>query len=447
MNYLALCCIVKDEDPFLSEWFMYHALAGVEHFYVYDNESAVPAANNPVLAALVRAGRATVHEIQGRHRQYAAYDHCFKTYAQDNFWIGALDLDEFVYQARPEGREAEWLDFRPFLAEFEDQAGLGLNWSTMCSSGHLKRPQGLVTATYREKLLGTDNSDHHIKTLLRAACFAGTSPNPHNFAVRPGASVVNEKHHPIPPERPFFPPFNERAWIYHYFFKSQEDFESKAYRGRADVGMNAAATADRYASFQRHTLMPSCPDDRAAALAPRLESWLECGALPPLLPEPDPEQGLEGFLELSNAFVSGAAQAPRVLADYLKAGDLPLTERFNRAEAVLCRAALQHGREADLWVARARLARQQYGYERAGRFLDKALSLGETFAIYEEWFQLSLARAAQIQNAQARQKPLRDAGSVLEYMRLQHGTGENHARKMAMYEKMLHKLAAQKHGG
>ena len=42
MRYLALCCIVKDENMFLKEWLAYHALLGVEHFYIYDNMSAVP---------------------------------------------------------------------------------------------------------------------------------------------------------------------------------------------------------------------------------------------------------------------------------------------------------------------------------------------------------------------------------------------------------------------
>ncbi|MDR1125054.1 MAG: glycosyltransferase family 2 protein, partial [Deltaproteobacteria bacterium] len=344
MNYLALCCIVKDEGPFLSEWFIWHALAGVEHFYVYDNKSAVPVKNNPVVSALLKAGRATLHEIEGEHRQYAAYDHCFKTYGAENFWIGALDLDEFVYLARPDGREKDWLDFRPFLAEFEDQAGLGLSWSTMGSAGHLKRPPGLVTAVYREKLLGEGNSNHHIKTFLRASCFAGICGNPHNFAVKPGAGVVNEKHHPIPPGRPFFPPFNERAWIYHYFFKSQQDFEIKTARGRADVPMSDAAAARRYATFGQQADTPVCPDSRTAALAPLVEAWLRQGGLPPLLPEPDPAQGLEGFLELSNAVTTlsladrnrkPASPGQPAWAEHFQAGELSVPERFNRAEAVL----------------------------------------------------------------------------------------------------------------
>lgn len=452
MNYLALCCIVKDEGPFLSEWFIWHALAGVEHFYIYDNESAVPVKENPVLKKLLQAGRATLHEIAGAHRQYAAYEHCFKTYGAENFWIGALDLDEFVYLARPNDQLRNWLDFRPFLAEFESHAGLALNWSTMGSSGHLTRPEGPVTGLYREKLLGPESSDHHIKTFLRPDCFASVCRNPHNFSVSSGADVVNENHRPIPPERPFFPPFQERAWIYHYFFKSQQDFEIKAARGRADVGMSAEAAAKRYAAFQRHTRQSVRLDERAAALAPLVETWLERGELPPVLPEPDPAKGLEGVLELCNAILTcgngnADASAPvtqggQAWADYCKDGEFSLPERFNRAEAVLCRAVPQYGQELPLWVRRARLARQQYRYELAQRYLDKALSLGESFAIYEEWLQLCLARAAQAhENKRARQERLREAGVLLGYMRLQPGDeGEGHAKKMAMYEKMFGKL-------
>lgn len=45
MKYCALCCIAKDEDLFLKEWIAYHALIGVEHFYIYDNVSSIPIAD------------------------------------------------------------------------------------------------------------------------------------------------------------------------------------------------------------------------------------------------------------------------------------------------------------------------------------------------------------------------------------------------------------------
>ena len=35
----AICLIFKDEAPFLQEWIEYHHLIGIEHFYLYNNNS------------------------------------------------------------------------------------------------------------------------------------------------------------------------------------------------------------------------------------------------------------------------------------------------------------------------------------------------------------------------------------------------------------------------
>ena len=39
MDYLSLCLICKDENDYLAEWLDYHILAGVERFYIYDDDS------------------------------------------------------------------------------------------------------------------------------------------------------------------------------------------------------------------------------------------------------------------------------------------------------------------------------------------------------------------------------------------------------------------------
>ena len=35
---LAVVAIIKNETPYLQEWLDYHLLAGVNHFYIYDNQ-------------------------------------------------------------------------------------------------------------------------------------------------------------------------------------------------------------------------------------------------------------------------------------------------------------------------------------------------------------------------------------------------------------------------
>ena len=37
---LAVVAIFKNEGRYLDEWLAYHLLAGVEHFYLYNNDSS-----------------------------------------------------------------------------------------------------------------------------------------------------------------------------------------------------------------------------------------------------------------------------------------------------------------------------------------------------------------------------------------------------------------------
>ncbi len=37
--YLSICAIFKNEAAYLGEWIEFHRLAGVEHFYLYNNLS------------------------------------------------------------------------------------------------------------------------------------------------------------------------------------------------------------------------------------------------------------------------------------------------------------------------------------------------------------------------------------------------------------------------
>lgn len=36
---LAIVAILKNEGPYVKEWIEYHLIAGVDHFYLYDNGS------------------------------------------------------------------------------------------------------------------------------------------------------------------------------------------------------------------------------------------------------------------------------------------------------------------------------------------------------------------------------------------------------------------------
>ncbi len=57
-GYLSVCAIYKNEARYLAEWIEFHLLAGVEHFFLYDNNSTDD--HRDVLAPYVRAGLVSV---------------------------------------------------------------------------------------------------------------------------------------------------------------------------------------------------------------------------------------------------------------------------------------------------------------------------------------------------------------------------------------------------
>ena len=103
---VSLCLIFKDEAPFLKEWLDFHLTVGVDHFYLYNNNSD----DNfrEVLESYLREGTVTLIEWPEQNSQFKAYKHCFETYRNETNWISFLDSDEFICPKYKNGIK-EWL--------------------------------------------------------------------------------------------------------------------------------------------------------------------------------------------------------------------------------------------------------------------------------------------------------------------------------------------------
>ena len=44
--YISICLLAKNENNYINEWLKWHIDLGVEHFYIYDNDSDIPLINN-----------------------------------------------------------------------------------------------------------------------------------------------------------------------------------------------------------------------------------------------------------------------------------------------------------------------------------------------------------------------------------------------------------------
>ena len=95
LHDLAIVAIMKNEAPYLKEWLDYHLLAGVDHFYIYDNES--PDNQREVAEPYVKAGLVDYFHAPGKAMQCAAYNDAVKRFKFQARYMAFIDGDEFIY--------------------------------------------------------------------------------------------------------------------------------------------------------------------------------------------------------------------------------------------------------------------------------------------------------------------------------------------------------------
>lgn len=222
--YLSLCLIVKDENSYLQEWLDYHILLGVEHFWVYDNESSIPV--KETLKPYLDSGWVTVHTIEGKGRQLFAYDHCLRTHGSDSRWIGFIDTDEFIIPR-------QGISLAEFLKPFESFGGLGISSLFFGSGGNKIRPDVGQIAGYQWRGPDTLSLNRLVKMIVQPEKVI-LPISPHSFLFKEGWWCVNESGLRVDAQR--FPCHVEKIQVNHYYTRSEEEWAKKLSRGRGDAG-------------------------------------------------------------------------------------------------------------------------------------------------------------------------------------------------------------------
>jgi len=134
---VSICGIFKNEGPYLKEWIEFHKIVGIEHFYLYNNNSE----DNfrEILLPYIEKGTVTLVEWPKNHAQNESYYDCIEKYSKETKWLGFIDLDEFVV---PKSTD----DIYSFLKPFEkNRPAVLMYWKIFGSSGMVERDlSGLV---------------------------------------------------------------------------------------------------------------------------------------------------------------------------------------------------------------------------------------------------------------------------------------------------------------
>lgn len=237
---LAIVAILKNEGHYLKEWLDYHLAAGVDHFYLYDNESLDNQAE--IVKPYIEMGLVDYFYLPGKKMQHVAYNDAVKRFKFHCRYMAFIDADEFIYPKMSENI-VEVVD--EVLSRDENAAGLAINWQIFGSSGEEKADysRGVLerftrrapadwTAPLQHSELPGGNA--HVKTIAnpRVIKFFSNAHYAHYFnclhAVNENAAVVETFSNA--------PVTAEKIVVNHYFGKSHEEFLAKQSRGRSDTG-------------------------------------------------------------------------------------------------------------------------------------------------------------------------------------------------------------------
>ena len=215
---LAIVSIMKNNSLYIKEWLDYHLLAGVDHFYIYDNGSTDNFSE--VIKPYVDKGIVTKLKVDTWNMGIPAYNEAANKFRFQSRYIAFIDSDEFIFP-KSKSTIAEIID--EVFGNNTNASGLGVNWRMFGSNGLEKADftRGVIDRfTKRAK-----NVDHHIKTIANPRKI-DFFLNPHYAIYFIGAYSVNENGNI------FAGPFNEdktsdKICINHYYTKSVEEFQEK----------------------------------------------------------------------------------------------------------------------------------------------------------------------------------------------------------------------------
>jgi hypothetical protein len=219
-DHLAAMIRVKDEARFLPEWLAHHINLGVEHVYIYDNNSTDSIES--VVAPFVGRGVATCVPWPTVPASPSCHLDFLDRFGPRCEWVAFFDADEFLVERMPG-------DLAEVLASTSAPA-IAVNWRYFGSAGHETVPRGLLTDRFDR---ADAASDHHVKVIARPAA-VHRYRNSHNFYFRRGRLARTTDG-----RRVFGsfvrPPAVPRLELRHYVYRSREDYERKARHGFVDA--------------------------------------------------------------------------------------------------------------------------------------------------------------------------------------------------------------------
>ncbi|MBR1579200.1 MAG: glycosyltransferase family 92 protein [Selenomonadaceae bacterium] len=245
---LAFTIIIKNGAPYMREWIDFHRLAGVDHFYFYDNDSTDNL--EEVLKPYIDSGVVEYEKCPGKRPQCEAYNRAVKSHRFDCRYMGFIDDDEFVYPTDHNQTIKDVL--HEVLDERPNAVGLTVDRYGFGSSGHEKADYSVdVLDRFQHRQSKLNNIPKNISNPRAIALIE----NMHYINFFDGKHAVNSRGelnaflnpNAVDAKLYFSPQVADKIIMNHYYYKSREEWLDKLQRGDAFFTDNprTAETFDR----------------------------------------------------------------------------------------------------------------------------------------------------------------------------------------------------------
>lgn len=239
----SICAIFKDESLGLKEWIEYHKLIGIEHLYLYNNNSTDD--SEKIIKPYVDEGYVTLVPWNfAPPQQCAAYQHFSDNFWNETNWVAFIDIDEYICPKQV-------LDIKDWLRKYEGYPCVTMFWKVFGSNGLIEHNRSkLIIEQYT---LAWDKYSGVGKPFFNTR-FKAEKSSLKNIHLLPAIFKLGKIHFLIPPinECGKFLKYecNRLSWRQHDFSVQLNHYSTKSYmeffvtrRKRGDVNsfkMNAS---------------------------------------------------------------------------------------------------------------------------------------------------------------------------------------------------------------
>ena len=220
---VAVCIIVRCENPYLREWCDHYLNLGVKKIFLYDNSREGDERPAEVLTGYGDAVEIIDYTSEGVGAQVRAYTDCYEKHGNEYGWIGFLDADELVHIDE---------DYESLTEYLEDYAS-----RIMTDSGlvHYDPRPMAERFTVAKKKPSLENGTEFVKSFVRGGLTGlHFKVQPHVPSFKGKLKVVNAVGEDVT-LYPAIKPVHKVVWIDHYLTKTAEEYIGKINRGFINV--------------------------------------------------------------------------------------------------------------------------------------------------------------------------------------------------------------------